>query len=153
MVRLALVADVHGNLPALEAVVADARAQAVDQIVILGDLANYGPFSDGCFALAWAERWPVIRGNGEFYLTDFGTPRGDPSWLRPGPTITLAAWFHRHTDPRWRDWVAAWPDTLCLRFGDAPPLRVAHGSPRSAYEGMHSWQPDAELLEKLGDTR
>jgi predicted phosphodiesterase len=150
MTRLAVVSDVHGNLPALEAGVADVRAQGAEQVVVAGDLANYGPFSNELFAWADAERWPVIRGNGELYLTDLGTPRGDPGWTRPGPP-TLAAWFHARVEDRWRRAVAAWPDTLCLRFPDGPPLRVVHGSPRSPYEGMHGRYSDAELLERLAN--
>lgn len=41
--RLALLADLHGNLEALRAVLTDVRAEAVDQIVCLGDLVGYGP--------------------------------------------------------------------------------------------------------------
>ena len=149
MTRLAVVADVHGNLPALEAVLADARGQGAEIVLVAGDLANYGPFSNELFALAAGEGWPRIRGNGEYYLTEFGTPRADPGWTRPGPP-TLAAWFHAHVDERWRRDVASWPDTLTLRYPDGPPLRVVHGSPRSVYEGMHAHHSDADLIERAG---
>ena len=41
--RLAIIADVHGNLPALEAVLADVAEQRVDRLIVNGDLANRGP--------------------------------------------------------------------------------------------------------------
>jgi predicted phosphodiesterase len=144
--RLAILADLHGNLPALRAVVADARAAGAEQIVLAGDVANYGPFSSEVLATITAERWPVIRGNGEMYLTDYGTPRADPRWTRPGPT-TLASWCYTRTDPALRAMVAAWPDTLCLRYPDGPPVRVVHGSPRSAYEALSSQASDDEIAE------
>jgi predicted phosphodiesterase len=146
--RLAIVADVHGNLPALEAVVAEVRRASVDQVVVAGDVAGRGPFPNECFAVVAAEHWPVIRGNGEYQLIDFGTPRGDPSWSRPGPP-TLVAWSHALTDPCWRTAVACWPDQLCLRFGDAPALRVVHGSPRSAFEGLPGDGTEELLSERL----
>jgi hypothetical protein len=95
-----------------------------------------------------AERWSVIRGNGEYQLIDFGTDRGDPGWTRLGPP-TLVAWGHARTDAVWRRMVAYWPDQLCLRFADAPALRVLHGSPRSAFEALPGQAPDEMLVERL----
>jgi predicted phosphodiesterase len=146
--RLAIIADIHGNLPALEAVVADLRTHAVDQVIVAGDVASRGPFPNECFALVWGERWPVLRGNGEYQLLDFGTPRGDPAWSRPGPP-TLVAWGHARTDPHWRRVVGYWPDQLAPRLADAPPLRIVHGSPRSAYEALPGDGPEELLVERL----
>jgi predicted phosphodiesterase len=50
--RVALLSDVHGNLPAFEAVLADVRSVGVDQIWNLGDLVGYGAQPDECVALA-----------------------------------------------------------------------------------------------------
>jgi len=50
--RIALLSDVHGNLPAFEAVLADVRAQEVEEVWCLGDLVGYGAQPDGCVALA-----------------------------------------------------------------------------------------------------
>ena len=49
---IALLSDVHGNLPAFEAVLADVDACAPDEIWCLGDLVGYGAEPDGCVALA-----------------------------------------------------------------------------------------------------
>jgi putative phosphoesterase len=46
---IAIISDIHGNLPALEAVLAEARH--VDQVICLGDVVNYGPWSDECLEL------------------------------------------------------------------------------------------------------
>ena len=45
MTRLAILADIHGNLPALEAVMADMAPYQVEHVVVAGDLVNWGPFS------------------------------------------------------------------------------------------------------------
>src|SRR5262249_53147867 len=120
-----------------------------DRAVGAGAGASRGPSPNECLARVAGERWPVIRGNGEFQLVDFGTDRADPGWTRPGPP-TLVAWGHARTDPAWRRLVACWPDQLCLRFGDSPALRIVHGSPRSALEARPGGAPDAMLVERLG---
>jgi diadenosine tetraphosphatase ApaH/serine/threonine PP2A family protein phosphatase len=48
--------------------------------------------------------------------------------------------------------ISTLPDTLCLRFPDAPPVRVVHGSPRSHFESMHPLLTDAQLAEMLAKT-
>ena len=47
--RLAILSDIHGNLPALEAVAV--RLRDVEQVVCLGDVVNYGPWNDECLEL------------------------------------------------------------------------------------------------------
>jgi predicted phosphodiesterase len=75
--RIAIVSDVHGNLPAFEAVVADAHAAGVDAIWCLGDLVGYGASPNECVALARAECAVVLGGNhdlavaGRIALSDF----------------------------------------------------------------------------------
>ena len=51
MSRLAIISDIHGNLPALEAVLADIDAQDVTEIYHLGDLVGYNPFPNETIAL------------------------------------------------------------------------------------------------------
>ncbi len=48
MTRMAILSDIHGNLAALEAVMADVQSQRVDEIVCLGDVVGYGPFPRQC---------------------------------------------------------------------------------------------------------
>lgn len=46
MITVAVLSDIHGNLPALEAVLADLKGFHVDQIIVAGDVFNFGPFSN-----------------------------------------------------------------------------------------------------------
>ena len=61
--RIALLSDVHGNLPAFQAVLADVEAEGVDGVWCLGDLVGYGAQPDECVALrprgAATCRWPA----------------------------------------------------------------------------------------------
>src|SRR5881397_3653460 len=67
--RVALVSDVHGNLPAFEAVLADIRSTGVDQIWNLGDLVGYGAQPDECVALAKETCDLCLIGNHDLVVT------------------------------------------------------------------------------------
>lgn len=61
--RIALISDIHGNLPAFKSVVADIRETGVDEIWCLGDLIGYGAQPDECVALAKEECEVCLIGN------------------------------------------------------------------------------------------
>jgi predicted phosphodiesterase len=133
---LALLADIHGNLPALEAVLADLAPFRVDHIVVAGDAVNWGPFSAGVMERIAAGGWAAVRGNNEYYLLDYETPRAPTAW-RDRDQWPLLPWLKRQLAGRHQTLIAAWPDSLSLRFPDAPPVRVVHGTPRSHSEPIY----------------
>jgi len=61
--RIAIFSDVHGNLPALDAVLADIDARGVDAVYCLGDLVGYAPFPNEAIARIRGARIPTIMGN------------------------------------------------------------------------------------------
>ena len=63
MTTVAVFSDVHGNLTALQAVLADVRAHAVDRVYCLGDLVGYGPDPNGVIDTVREEGIPTIMGN------------------------------------------------------------------------------------------
>jgi predicted phosphodiesterase len=67
--RIALLSDVHGNLPALRAVLDDVDESSVDEIWCLGDLVGYGAEPDGCVALARERCDLVLAGNHDLVVT------------------------------------------------------------------------------------
>ena len=148
MTQLAILADIHGNLPALEAVLADLAQFSVDQVIVAGDVINWGPFSAQVMQRVVAGGWAVIRGNNEFYLTDFETPRAPAAWSGPDQWLLLPR-LRQQMGRRWTTVVAGWPDSLSLRFPDAPAIRVVHGSPRDNTEPMYAGSPEAELAAML----
>lgn len=136
MTRVAVLADIHGNLPALEAVDRDLDQFSVDQVVVAGDVINWGPHSRQVLELVAQRGWPVIRGNHEFYLLDYGTPRAPAEW-QDSSQYPLLPWLRNQLAGPWHTLIAAWPDSITLRFPDAPPVRVVHGSPRSPWEAIY----------------
>ena len=60
---MAFISDIHGNLPALEAAVADARVRGAGQMVSAGDMTGYGPFPNEVCHFLQKHRIPAIVGN------------------------------------------------------------------------------------------
>jgi len=105
--RFAAIADVHGNFLALEAVIADIRAQGIDRIVNLGDMAS-GPL-DGRRTMDMLMALDAVHvlGNHDRYLID-RAPEQMGSWDRP---------VHAQLDARHLDWLR-----------DIPPTRIFEGA-------------------------
>jgi diadenosine tetraphosphatase ApaH/serine/threonine PP2A family protein phosphatase len=83
MAPLAILYDVHGNLPALEAVLADARAADARRFLLGGDYALFGPFQAECVAsLRALEQATWIRGNVDRWAANQGVPQDDELLLR-----------------------------------------------------------------------
>jgi len=115
--RFAAIADVHGNYLALEAVIADIRAQGIGEIVNLGDMAS-GPLDakrtmDALMALDAVH----VLGNHDRYLID-RPPEKMGSWDRPA---------HAQLDARHLDWLRAVPPTLVFR----ERVFLCHATPAS----------------------
>jgi predicted phosphodiesterase len=150
MTSLAILSDIHGNIPALEAVLTDLAAFEIDHVIVPGDVISFGPFSRQAAEVVIKNGWSVIRGNNEFFLVDYKTPRAPAEWDDPiqfAPTV----WLYRQFDHRLRTLIGSWPDTLDLRFQDAPPILVCHGTPASAWGTIYSTMTDEEIENTLCD--
>lgn len=118
--RIALVSDIHGNLPALEAVAADIRRRGVDTVLCLGDNLS-GPLLPRETA-QWlmASGWPVLAGNHERQILEWQPGTGGASDGHALAALGEAelAWL-RGLQPMWQ-----W----------APDIFLCHGTPRSDCE-------------------
>ncbi|MCY3782086.1 MAG: metallophosphoesterase family protein [Chloroflexi bacterium] len=145
MTRLALLADIHGNLPALEAVIEDMAQYAVDHVVVAGDSVNWGPFSRQVMEIITERAWAVVRGNNELYVLDYCTERAPPHWS----SFTMPPYLHWQLGDRWIGAIACLPDTLQLRFRDAPPIRVFHGIPGDPWTAIYPSSTPAKVRRWL----
>jgi predicted phosphodiesterase len=113
--RLAVLADIHGNLPALEAVLDDLERRQVDGVVNLGDCASGPLWPRETLAGLIALRWPTVRGNHDRVLG-----RDRPETM--GESDRFA---YEETESTQRTWLALLPPALDLGNG----IVAFHGSP------------------------
>ena len=141
--RLAILADIHGNLPALEAVLADARAQGVDGYVIAGDLVLGAPFPvETLDRLRDLDAW-IIQGNGETYLTHFDAGAAPETW-RTRAQWALLRWSYARLDRDALEYLATLPNRVTVTLPGATPICVVHGSPRALSEGIIPDDPETK---------
>ena len=143
---LALLYDVHGNLAALEAVLADARVQGANGYLVGGDVALFGPWPEAtvaCLRELAPATW--IRGNGERWTAD---PSAAPEPVRGATGAAREALGDALVAE-----LNALPESAPL--GDDGATRAWHGSPVS---DVRSFAPqaagdEAELLEGVRERR
>ena len=143
---IAVLADVHGNMPALEAVLADIAQHRPDEILVGGDLVGRGPEGSRVVTTIRQAGWRTIRGNHEDYLLEFRRRRVPEHWWRQ-QRWAAARWMAAELSPADVDWIESLPASL--RSTTAPGLLLVHGSPESANAGLGTWTSDDELRRHL----
>jgi predicted phosphodiesterase len=157
-VRIALISDIHANLVALDAVLADARSVGVDAYWVLGDLIAIGPEPVAVLErLASLEGATFVRGNTDRYVvTGEGPPPsledalGNPNLVSLYARVTASfAWTRGFiTAHGWYDWLASLPLEARLVLPNGSRLLGVHASPGTDDgEGMHLGQSSAELAQ------
>ena len=136
--------DVHGNLPALEAVLAEAREVGADRVVIGGDVVP-GPMPRETLALLRGVDLPVdcIRGNGENAV--LALRRGEPISAVPAAHHEVVRWCADQLDDAAVAWLEAWPATLRMSIGGLGDVLFCHATPRSDTEIFTRLTPEDRL--------
>jgi predicted phosphodiesterase len=146
--RLAILADIHGNLPAFEAALEHAARQKVDQMVLAGDIINGGPDSAACWQLAKSLHCPILRGNHERYAAHYGTAQAEPVWSTE--LFAPLHWTVSQFSKQERQEMAHLP--LQLRLPEAADLLIVHASARSDSDSITSHTPEEKLGEFFAGT-
>jgi predicted phosphodiesterase len=127
--RYGVLADIHANLPALDAVLADIQIRGVDGILVAGDMVG-GPQPNEVMArLRALPNCQMIRGNNENYLLQFHQKTVHPAWWT-NKQMAFVRWGYHHLAAEHLDFIASLPEQ---RVVDGS-IRIVHGSPRSASE-------------------
>jgi len=149
MTRIAILADIHGNLPAFEAALKHVAQQKVDQLILAGDIVNGCPDSQACWSLARSLGCPVLRGNQERYVAHFGTPRAPAAWALE--QFAPLHWTVDQLSEADRQCMEQLP--LTLRLPQAPDLYLAHASERDDHDTITAHTPEAALQEMFPTAR
>ena len=146
--RVAALYDIHGNLPALEAVLSDPEAAGVDAIVVGGDVV-LGPMPREVLELLLAlEPRPLfVRGNCDRMVVEACDGRA-PGKL-PAPIREAVEWTARQLDREHRDLLASWPETLAVHVEGVGEVLFCHATPRSDEEIFTALSPEERVRPML----
>lgn len=145
--RIAVLADIHANLRALEAVIADAERHQPDEVWVAGDVVNRGPRPRECLELVLRKQrengWRIVRGNHEDYvLTEEAPPADRPPWV--AALCRHSAWTCEAVRPH-LDTLRAWPTQIDHRAGPQGLIRCVHASMQGIRVGLYESMDDDEL--------
>jgi putative phosphoesterase len=147
--RVAVITDIHANLPALECALERIEELGIELVLCGGDLVGYGPHPNEVCALIEERAIPTIYGNYDYaiardlddcgcaYVTSHDRELGQRS----------VEWTLEHTDERSKAFMRELPFDLQFAVGDTQ-VHLVHGSPRKVNEYLFQDKP-ARLYERL----
>lgn len=153
--RLAFISDIHANLPALEAVLADLDRQRPDAVYCLGDLVSYAPWPNEVVWLIRQHRIPTLMGNHDQTLSQLTAgevlPVVSPDHKKWAGAQSLA-FTHAQLGREERAFLGSLPRHIRLEF-DTPQgrsdLLMVHGSPTSLNEYLLEDRAEADMLSVM----
>jgi predicted phosphodiesterase len=156
MVRIAALSDVHGNLPALEAVRRAVHAARPDFVAVCGDLVFNGPDPVGTLALVRELEQAgahVIAGNTDLAVADGDYTAAFPWFTEGAPDSYKAAaeWAHDQIGDDGVDYLRRLPWERRLRIGDDLVL-FCHASPGSLTDGFPVDLDPVVTIDRLSRT-
>jgi putative phosphoesterase len=147
--RVAAIYDIHGNLPALEAVLDDIRQAEVDHVVVGGDVFP-GPLPRETIAYLLDLEIPVqfIQGNGDREV--LARMRGTESSAIPETYREVMRWVAQQLDPEHERLLASWPKTLRVEIGGLGAVLFCHATPHNDTEIFTRLTSEDRLLPIFG---
>jgi predicted phosphodiesterase len=143
--RIAALYDIHGNLPALEAVLEEVRRLEVDLVVVGGDVVP-GPMPcevlDRLLTLDLPKKF--IRGNGELAVLDHVA--GRPLRPMPDEAARAIAWTAEQLGPEHLRAIGDWPRTVQVAVAGMGEVLFCHATPRDEHECFTKRTPEHQLV-------
>jgi predicted phosphodiesterase len=157
MTRIAALSDVHGNIAALEAVLADVAREKPDRVVVAGDLVLNGPEPVAVVDLLRtlvADGAAIIAGNTDVAVADFDYAAAFP-WMTdgvPDAIVAAAEWAHEALGEERLDWLRSLPSERRVRTDDDTLVLVCHASPGSQTAGFDQNLDPSVTIERVART-
>ena len=147
--RIAVITDIHGNLPALEAALSWIDGHGMDEIYCGGDLVGYGPRPNEVCTLIEQREIPTIYGNYDWAIgrddEDCGCAYVNKHDREVGQLSV--DWTLANTDRRSKDFMRDLPFDMRFQLG-GKRVRLVHGSPRKVNEYLFEDKP-AKTFERI----
>lgn len=138
MDKIAVISDIHGNIPALEAVLEDIGQRGIGRIICLGDLVGKGPHSDTAVDMVRESCEAVVMGNWDDFITR--------------PTEEEAIKWHQHRLGEQRlQYLKSLPFSVQF-YMSGRLIRLYHASAKSIYHRVSSRAPIEEKLAMFENT-
>ncbi|WP_315099332.1 metallophosphoesterase family protein [uncultured Cellulomonas sp.] len=138
--RIAVMSDVHGNLTAFDAVLADIDARGITTVLNLGDVAGKGPRGSAAIARTRERCAVTVRGNWDDFLP-VSSDHEDPA----------IRWWHDELTDDDRAWLEALPFSHDLVLAGRR-IRLVHASATSVYTRVHFHHTDDEFAAMFATT-
>ncbi|AZR73185.1 YfcE family phosphodiesterase [Anoxybacter fermentans] len=147
--RLAVIADIHANIYALEEVLKDIETQKVDKIICVGDLVGYATFPNEVINLIRKKEILTIQGNYDESVAEdllaCGCDYKDPKDLeRAGMSLV---WSQENVTPENKEWLKNLPKEYRMKI-EGKDVYIVHGSPRKNNEYLYA---DNEAIFEILD--
>jgi putative phosphoesterase len=139
--RVGFISDIHGNLIALEAVLADLEQHEVDRLVCLGDIC-FGPQAHECLGRVRELGCPVVLGNWDSWSIDGFPPADDPIGIM---LYEIGRWWAKQLTDEDEAYVRTFAATLELPLDNGARMLCFHGSPQSFSDWIFSTTPDDDV--------
>jgi putative phosphoesterase len=151
MHRVAVISDIHSNVPALESVLVDISERGLGLCYCLGDLVGYGTFPNEVIQTIRQQDIPTVMGN---YDQGVGNSSDECGCAYRDPVAEALgkrsiAWSNAHTSQANKGFLRELPSQIPLQLGGLH-VNLVHGSPRRINEYLFEDRPD-KSLERLLD--
>lgn len=138
MEKIAVISDIHGNIPALESVLADIDSRHIKRIICLGDLVGKGPQSSLAIQIIQNRCDTIIRGN------------WDDFFPKPQESKTIQ-WHQNQLTKQQMHFLKELPFSVEFMIS-GKLVRMFHASPRSVYERIQPWDTLDRRLSMFENT-
>jgi len=130
--RLAIIADIHGILPAVDAVLLELSQEHIDGLIVAGDMVA-GPNSVEVVNRLRGHNCWMIRGNQENYILRYASGSA-PDWWLTCKQYAFIRWNYENMDDDTINFLRSLPEQERIELSGIDAIRVVHGSPSSATE-------------------
>lgn len=144
--KIAILSDIHGNLPALEAVAENIEQWRPDHVLVNGDTVNRGALSPACWRFVQERAWAHTRGNHEEYMIE----RLDPAYPPPKyrKLFEMSDWTYQQFNGELPD-LQSLPEGLSLFAPDGSECRLRHASMKRNTDGIGPDSPLDTVREQI----
>jgi putative phosphoesterase len=122
--KIAVLADIHGNLPALNAVLAEIDGEDINQILVAGDILG-APYPAEVIKILHARNAYMIRGNSDDYILKIKSNPSDSNWYT-SKKFAPTYWIYKNLNQYWLNFIESLPKQKIISFHGTDDILMVH---------------------------